>query len=480
MAKQPIISYRQRGFRGLLTSVSQEEVPQGFSPYMQNVSLSKGVLTKATGSALIGEGAAFGESIVALGVMSYEISGIVARYLMRVDADAFGSHVLYRWTGASWVSAMSWVGTFNTMLGLQERFYVAETDKMRMWDPSGMETGVVPDAVGAYSLMSFGDRLVRFFTHNAQSMDWSVDGIAYDFTGVGSGDVQLLDVRGDAVDALMLGVPVGHNNFALFRQTSIMRGFETGNEQLAIGVSHWIDGVGAINRFAACLVDMGVFFIGSDKIAYLLDPGGSLTPVSTPINDQLEISSSLIGARVVYDAKRGEVWIFSIGMELVFDLAHFRSSGQVRWRRENFGMERAYYDNGELYYSKQGYVYKMTSDMTRAGSGFEAIWESPVLNNGEQFRELTTLTLIELTYSSTGNTSIILEAKADNGAWTMPLSGTALPLANTGGGLKTVTAGFNLTGFDLRFRLRFTEASRPEIHSYEPRLVVRGGKEYAS
>jgi hypothetical protein len=486
MAKQPIIQYRQRGFQGLLTASSREEIPQGLSPNIENVSLRNGVLSKSVGSVTVGSAAGNGELVTSLGVMAFETNGLITRSLMRLTHHgSFINAKLEQWNGASWTEVSSWIGNVNfgtSMIGLQDLFFVAGAAFTGVYDPNNPAFGeTIPDVFGCQSLMSFGDRLVRIATENSQSLDWSVDGDLLDFTGFGSGAVQLVDIRGDAVDDLITAIPVGHNNFALFRKTSIMRGFETGNEALAIGVSHWIDGVGLIARGAACMIDNGIFFIGSDRGAYILEASGGLVPIGTPIKNILEDSSAISASKVVYDAKHGEVWVYGLGFELVFDLSYFRSRGQPKWRRENYGIFLALYDNGELYYTSTTQVYRMASGATtRAGSTFEGLWESPLLNNMQDFRELSTLTLIELSYSSTEATTIIVEAKADNGDWTMPLSGTSVTIANTAGTLKTVSVGFNITGFDVRFRIRFNQPSRPNIHAYEPRLVVRGGKEYAS
>jgi hypothetical protein len=486
MSKQPIVQYRQRGFQGLLTASGKEEIPQGLSPNLQNVSLRNGVLSKSIGSTSVGNAAPAGELVVSLGVMSYESNGVITRSLMRLTHHgALTTTRLEQWNGASWAEVSSWIGNVNfttSMLGLQDLFFVAGVAYTGVYNPKTPASGdTIPDIFGCQSLMSFGDRLVRIGTENAQSLDWSVDGDPLDFTGFGSGAVQLVDIRGDAVDDLMVGIPVGHNNFALFRKTSIMRGFETGSEELAIGLTHWIDGIGVIARTAACMIDNGVFFIGSDRAAYILEASGGLVPIGTPIKDILEDSSAIGASKVVYDAKHGEVWIHGLGFELVFDLSFFRSRGQPKWRKESYEMLGALYDNGELYYTTANQVYRMASGVTtRVGATFEGMWESPPLNNMQDFRELSTLTLIELSYSSTEATTIIVEAKADNGEWTMPLSGTPVTIANTAGTLKTVSVGFNITGFDVRFRIRFNQASRPNIHAYEPRLVVRGGKEYAS
>jgi hypothetical protein len=486
MSKQAIVQYRQRGFKGLLTASTKEEIPQGLSPNMQNVSLRNGVLSKSIGSVAVGSAAGAGELIHSLGVMAYESNGVINRSLMRLTHHGTLIIVkLERWTGANWVEASSWIGNINfgtSMLGLQDLFFVAGAAFTGVFDPKNpVALQTIPDVFGCQSLMSFGDRLVRIGTDNAQSLDWSVDGDLLDFTGFGSGAVQLVDIRGDAVDDLVVSIPVGHNNFALFRKTSIMRGFETGSEELAIGFSHWIDGVGAIARTAACMIDNGVFFVGSDRAVYILEASGGLVPVGTPIKDILEDFSSIGASKVVYDAKNGEVWIYGLGFELVFDLSHFRATGQPKWRRENYGMLIALYDDGELYYTDATQVLRMASGApTRNSSSFEGMWESPILNNMQDFRELATLSLIELSYSSTEATTIIVEAKSGNSDWTMPLSGAPVTIANTSGALKTVSVGFNLTGFDLSFRIRFNQASRPNIHAYEPRLVVRGGKEYAS
>jgi hypothetical protein len=109
------------------------------------------------------------------------------------------------------------------------------------------------------------------------------------------------------------------------------------------------------------------------------------------------------------------------------------------------------------------------SVLLRDGGFPDTYWVSPSLNN--QIEDLeATLTLVTLMYVATAAGTLLLDVSKDGGlTWEQEKS---LAVAETSV-VRRVSAGFNLTGYDLRFRIRFPSASLVLVHEYSARLLPR-------
>jgi hypothetical protein len=115
-------------------------------------------------------------------------------------------------------------------------------------------------------------------------------------------------------------------------------------------------------------------------------------------------------------------------------------------------------------------VRRINESLLTRPEGFPSTyWVSPALNSEIEDLEAT-LTLITLMYIATGVGTLLLDVSKDGGqTWEQEKSlevSEALVI-------RRVSAGFNLTGFDLRFRIRFPESPLILIHEYSARILPR-------
>lgn len=109
------------------------------------------------------------------------------------------------------------------------------------------------------------------------------------------------------------------------------------------------------------------------------------------------------------------------------------------------------------------------SRLDRVGTTVDAYWDSPTLNAGAQAREAT-LKWVHLSYSASSASEIALRASGDGGVtW----SDATFQAVYTDIGLKRVAAGFNVSGYDLRFRVVFPQDEVVIIHEYNARILAR-------
>lgn len=109
------------------------------------------------------------------------------------------------------------------------------------------------------------------------------------------------------------------------------------------------------------------------------------------------------------------------------------------------------------------------SRLDRLGTTVDAYWDSPCLNAGAQDREAT-LKRVHLTYSASSDSGFAVRASGDGGVtW----SDANFVAAFTDIGLKRVAVGFNVSGYDLRFRVVFNQDEVIVIHEYNARILAR-------
>lgn len=200
-------------------------------------------------------------------------------------------------------------------------------------------------------LESFGDRIVAFQDgSDTQALTASADGTYDNWTTLDSVDSLLLDTRSDPIDDLKCAGPVASNILAMIRSRSIMKVFETGNYDLAVGVVHWIEGIGTESPHSIHVTLAGLMFLGHDYMVYILTEGG-LNPVGQSIQQDLieALTSNLDMVDGVYDPVYHEYWLGIpedganyMTKIFVFDVGTFVSSrGEVRrWRTKIINIER--------------------------------------------------------------------------------------------------------------------------------------------
>ena len=124
---------------------------------------------------------------------------------------------------------------------------------------------------------------------------------------------------------------------------------------------------------------------------------------------------------------------------------------------------------------------------TQDGETITAVWYSPTLNRQDRGFEFT-LGYIQIFYSAASETTVTLTASGDGGntwvAKNVESGGAATTtLEATTGQVRTAVAGFNVTGYDLRFKIAFTTNVAAKIFGYSVHLIRRGrlrGDSFAS
>jgi hypothetical protein len=111
------------------------------------------------------------------------------------------------------------------------------------------------------------------------------------------------------------------------------------------------------------------------------------------------------------------------------------------------------------------------SRLDRVGETVLAYWDSPSLNGGQGEDREFTLTRLLLVYSAADDSEVAVRASGDGGvSWEEAIFFEVL---ESGVGVKRVARGFNVSGFDLRFRVVFPEDEVVIIHEYSARLLPR-------
>ena len=204
---------------------------------------------------------------------------------------------------------------------------------------------------GAKYLVHFARRLIALQDlGDRQVFSFSADGLLTEFDNIelGAGKLFLVDTRSDGIDALQGGAVLNSNFLAVFRQRSIMRAFETGNVQQAIGVVTWIENLGTNFPFSIRNVIGGVMFLGHDSMVYFLNERGA-TAVGLPIHQEIieDLTGDLSLVDSGWDPTFGEYYLgYPVGAATeitkvwVFDVDRWLSKQETVWRRKPMDVQR--------------------------------------------------------------------------------------------------------------------------------------------
>lgn len=111
------------------------------------------------------------------------------------------------------------------------------------------------------------------------------------------------------------------------------------------------------------------------------------------------------------------------------------------------------------------------------GISFVAVWESSSIN-----REHVGNSLIQVSfkYSAENNTSVDVQGSSDGGATWVSADNAPIVITQTSGSKTAWAHAFfdEVTGLDLRFRIRFNTDVLVNIYSYTARVVDRGAMEF--
>ena len=166
-------------------------------------------------------------------------------------------------------------------------------------------------------------------TRRANRIRWAVNGNHTDWSGTGSGFLDLFQEREEPLlNAEMLG-----DRLVIYRQHSIMDFVKTGVLTPVFTVESRVHGRGLGGAFTLASSGQLHFFLGNDVRVYAWD-GSSLTNISEPIVEELQAVVD-VGLMDTYfgavSTDRGEYWLI-IGGEHAFVYDYHRDS----WSRDSF------------------------------------------------------------------------------------------------------------------------------------------------
>ncbi len=222
--------------------------------------------------------------------------------------------------------------------------YDAQTGKTITLEP-------IADAPEATWIESFGDRIIALQdAGDSQAFNASADATHDEWVGGDSVQSILVDTRNDPIDDLQCAGPLTSNILAVIRSRSIMKSFETGNYDLAVGVTHWLEGTGTESPHSLAITPVGLAFFGHDYMVYLLNEGG-LIPVGQAVQQEIleSLTSNLHRVDGIYDPIFGEYFLGIpehgsdyITTTYIFDVGQFiETRGQVvRWRTRVQNVQR--------------------------------------------------------------------------------------------------------------------------------------------
>jgi hypothetical protein len=409
------------------------------------------------------------------------------------------------WNGAAWVAYAAGVGTLDngqlvSAISIQDKICFCRNASTIWTVTGGNVVALSAGAPTAHFIFPFGDRIIALQSAgDRQSYAWCTDGVITNWTGTGSGDATLADVNGDAIDELVAGITVAHNSAALFRRRNIMKMFETGNIASAVGAVPAIKGIGTDSPFSIQLIgSAGAIFLGSDCMFYLLTPGFQLMSLGQPVVQDI-LSSVTIANRAyitsAYDYNNREYHALLNGTTLyTLDVGAFLDSQQIKWRSRTLVAAAVSYALGSPAAHTQSGTYADTAindgvlfsdnalltqlissaSTSKNGTAFTGVWRSPALNrNGK----LGTLRMLTLRYRNGTAVNITVKASGDGGQSWNETKTVALAVCTNE--IKEVNISLATTGSHLCFQIELDTVSSVEIVGYRPRIVERGGLEYA-
>lgn len=494
---QPIKEFSQYGLAGgYRDNVGPRELQPDEATDLVDVRFDGHSLKKEYGWDNLGTDAAFVSPISGMGDYYNGNASKPWRAGFTKDGSFNWRLKLQYWNG-SWNNVTDLVGALTLAdnvvsiqgVSMYDKLVLAFGDGLAMWDGGAALASLSASAPVARYIAPFGTRLLAFQVGNdPQTVSWPVSGDITNWSGDGSGNVILADVRSDVVDALMGGVQTNASTFALFRNRSIWRAFLTGNVAQAIGFQPWIDGLGTNAPFSIQSTPLGVAFLATDNIVYILDGGGGLLPIGAPIQKTISGYTNANSEAVsAYNYLTGEYWIGfpSTDVAWVLDLARYQREQKIVWRKISIPVDLfanpttglglgVTKTSAGIWFSGALTSFDISSSYTtKNGTSFTGTWRSRPLNSKPT---LNTLSMLSLYYNSPSSTSITVKISG-NGGQTWDETQT-VNLAATTGKDAIVNVAFNTTGTDLRFQIEFPNTVACRITGYRPVLVERGAVEY--
>lgn len=308
----------------------KNRVPITHAVEMLNLYLDRGVMKSRKGTS--GMGAASADDI--MGVVNFVVASGIG-FLLR-----FTITHLQQWNGAAWVN----MGTAVFTGGLSDYFcYTAFNDtllfsngKDGLWEFSPLTGALnkIVDGPNALHLSTFGGRVLATNANFPGRLDWSAKNNSHDWTGVGSGNEELLSTPGGKVDGLMGVWPVTDDFALMVRVTSVWQVSQTGDPDAPFRFGRLHSNLGSRSRHSIDVIPGGIVMFGTDDVWLITD--SSVTPIGQLVKDRfIQESTDLTKARGIYRPETKEYWLTTCVTDVVYRYS-FPDQG---WSRHKYAFD---------------------------------------------------------------------------------------------------------------------------------------------
>lgn len=290
IAKVPVHFDLTKG--GLNFTKAPTHIEEGETPNCLDVRVSQGgVSPDFDVTALSTAYAGAGDKTI-LHIAPYQLeSG--TKFLMRLRPAGWD-----RWNGINWFTLSGALTGLVTdrlySLTMQDKFVVANgADKLKRWD--GVDGNAIvdlsADAPIARYMTRIGNRILAAYIKTGgvwdpHKLQWCADGLITDWTtaGLGAGSVVKLPEGSDKSANWITGLATILRGALIFRQQSIELASLTGTGAAPFRFQTIKFAPGTQSPYSlAGDSDLGVFFLGSDLLVYLITNEGELLRIGLPV-----------------------------------------------------------------------------------------------------------------------------------------------------------------------------------------------------
>ena len=162
-----------------------------------------------------------------------------------------------------------------------------------------------------------------------------------------------------------------------------------------------------------------------------------------------------------------------------FDVGRFRTEGVAAWHRHNRVMRRpAQVDRTRILYvgadpEDDEPDDNVVLELDKEGVIADGYWTTGTLNRKNSAAQYT-ITRMVFRYEAAGVDIVEVEASGNGGLTWVPCFGRGFTTVDSNGQIRRAHVGFNVTGYDLRVRVKLPEDTLVRILRGRPELIERG------
>jgi len=233
-----------------------------------------------------------------------------------------GTSYMIRWRedGVDYLDAGTWVEipdaglvTADAITSLAVTAWndtlVFSTQKNKMFvlsfSPTPTIALITDSPLGSTHLTTFNNRVIASI---GRKIKWCINKNNLDWTGLGSGEEELLASPGGKVDSQTAVYPITDEIAYAIRSLSVWQMSRTGNFDAPFAFSQLWSGVGGLYPLATCQIPQGIAFLSQDGVV-TVDPSNGKREIGLPVRRSiLPLSRAYLRrACLVYDSREDEL-----------------------------------------------------------------------------------------------------------------------------------------------------------------------------